>query len=68
MAEQDTDRAGQQPNHASEMEKAEGSREQPRGNPGQHGAGITNRPLAEEQEEQGHVPPRGQRKDDGSHA
>jgi hypothetical protein len=41
-------------------EKPEGSREQP-------AAGITNRPLEEEKESQGHVPPRGEAKN-GSHA
>ena len=33
----------------------------------QHEAGITNRPLDEEQKEQDDLPPRGQRKE-GSHA
>lgn len=50
------------PNHASSMEKAEGSRENTN-----TGAGITNRPLEEEQKEQESLPPRGKSKD-GSHA
>ena len=56
------------PNRASDMEKAEGSRENVE-NPEQHqpAAGITNRPLEEEQDEQENLPPRGTSKD-GSHA
>jgi hypothetical protein len=61
----DTDQA---PNHASSMEKAEGSRENAQGdNAHQQAAGITNRPLEQEQQEQESLPPRGQSKD-GSHA
>jgi len=57
------------PNHASDMEQAEGSRENldPSDVP-QEGAGITNRPLQDEQQEQSELPPRGARKDKGSHA
>jgi hypothetical protein len=61
----DTDQA---PNRASSMEKAEGSRENAQGgNAHQQAAGITNRPLEQEQEEQESLPPRGRSKD-GSHA
>jgi hypothetical protein len=68
MAEQTRDDNNQAPNHASSMEKAEGSRENmQRGDGTQHGAGITNRPLEEEQQEQDELPPRGTAKD-GSHA
>ena len=42
------------PNRASNMEKAEGSRENAR-----NSGGITNRPLDEEQQEQQHLPDRG---------
>jgi hypothetical protein len=54
------------PNSASEMEKAEGSRDTVKSN-AQHGAGITNRPLEAEQQEQESLPPRGQNKS-GGHA
>ena len=63
MADQDT------PNRSSNMEKAEGDRDdapearyEERG-----GAGITNRPLEEEVETQKEVPPRGESKP-GAHA
>ena len=65
MAEQ-SERDDNAPNSASEMEKAEGSRDTARGK-AQHGAGITNRPLETEQQEQDSVPPRGQNKK-GGHA
>ena len=52
------------PNQAANKEKAEGSRENT--NTAQ-GAGITNRPRAEEEDNQERVPPRGEAKD-GSHA
>ena len=57
------------PSYGSAMEKAEGSREyveDARGS--EHGAGITNRPVDEEREEQESLPPRATRKDDDSHA
>jgi hypothetical protein len=73
MAEQSR-QPDQEPNHASSMEKAEGSRDTAEANRSshdaggqQHGAGITNRPLEEEREEQDSLPPRGTAKD-GSHA
>jgi hypothetical protein len=57
------------PNNASAMEQAEGSRDTVQGGRGsQHAAGITNRPIDEEREEQESLPPRGVRKDDDSHA
>ncbi|MFN8063302.1 MAG: hypothetical protein U0P82_00780 [Vicinamibacterales bacterium] len=69
MADQQNRSRDDAPNHASAMEKAEGSRENLNVDaPAQSGGGITNRPLEEEQEEQSEVPPRGQRKDEGSHA
>jgi hypothetical protein len=60
------------PNQNANKEPAEGSREtvranQDEGNPrqgGQPAAGITNRPLEREQQEQSEVPPRGKTKDD----
>ena len=61
---QDQDR----PNQNANKEPAEGSRENVREkekqNEGKQGGGITNRPLAEEQQEQDEVPPRGQTKDE----
>ena len=63
MAEQSR-RDPNAPNHASEMEKAEGSRDAAKGN-AQHGAGITNRPIEAEQEEQESLPPRGRSKERG---
>ncbi|HEY6893960.1 MAG TPA: hypothetical protein VI258_07320 [Rhodanobacteraceae bacterium] len=48
------------PNQAANKEPAEGSRETV-------GGGITNRPLAEEEENQNRVPPRGENKE-GGHA
>jgi hypothetical protein len=50
------------PNRASNQEKAEGSRENTNVE-----SGITNRPIAEEQEEQQNLPPRGSGKG-GTHA
>ena len=56
------------PNRASSMEKAEGSRENVQEDGArQEAAGITNRPIEQEQEEQDSLPPRGKSKD-GSHA
>jgi len=52
------------PNQAANKEKAEGSRENT--NIADSG-GITNRPLAEEEDNNERVPPRGEAKD-GSHA
>jgi hypothetical protein len=54
------------PNQNANKEQAEGSRENVRANEGsaQQGAGITNRPLEQEQNEQAQVPPRGQTKDE----
>jgi hypothetical protein len=62
-------------NDASDRDPAEGSRdtakanEQPSGDAksghAQHGAGITNRPLEAEQQEQDSLPPRGRNKDEG---
>ncbi len=46
------------PNRASNMEKAEGSRDN--FTPADEAGGITNRPVPEEQQEQSEVPPRGQ--------
>jgi hypothetical protein len=62
---QDT-RNQDRPNQNANKEQAEGSRETVRANEGsaQQGAGITNRPLDEEQNEQAQVPPRGQTKDE----
>jgi hypothetical protein len=73
MTQQSRQQDDQAPNHASSMEKAEGSRENVQGSgasgtgDGQEGAGITNRPIAQEHEEQDSLPPRGTAKD-GSHA
>jgi len=50
------------PNPAANKEQAEGSRENTNA-----AGGITNRPLAEEEDNQERVPPRGEAKD-GSHA
>jgi hypothetical protein len=50
------------PNQASNKEKAEGSRENTN-----EGAGISNRPVEEEQQRQENLPPRGDSKG-GSHA
>ncbi|MGE3958807.1 MAG: hypothetical protein AB7H96_19000 [Vicinamibacterales bacterium] len=58
------------PTDASAMEQAEGSRQNlddPSG-AAQDGAGITNRPLDDEQDEQARVPPRGERRESTSHA
>ena len=63
------------PNDASMKEPAEGSRENvnigaeadDREHGGGKGAGITNRPLEEEQREQAELPPRGTAKE-GGHA
>ena len=51
------------PNDPSDRDPAEGSRE----NVNVEDAGITNRPIEEEQREQQQVPPRGENKD-GAHA
>ena len=66
MADKDT------PNRSSNMEKAEGERRTDEDAPESRyeergGAGITNRPLDEEVENQKDVPPRGQSKP-GAHA
>ena len=66
MADQDT------PTRASNMEKAEGDRDDEQNRPEENyadrgGAGITNRPLDEEVENQKEVPPRGEAKP-GAHA
>ena len=66
MADQDT------PTRSSNMEKAEGDREdapetRPESNYEERGAGITNRPLDEEIENQQDVPARGESKP-GAHA
>jgi hypothetical protein len=69
MAEQKNRQSGDDvPNRASSMEPAEGSRETVEsGSTHQQGAGITNRPLEQEQQEQESLPPRGQNKE-GGHA
>jgi hypothetical protein len=68
MAEQPRQDGKQEPNHASSMEQAEGSRENVQdGDAHQQSAGITNRPLEDEQQEQESLPPRGTSKG-GSHA
>jgi hypothetical protein len=51
------------PNRAANQEPAEGSRE----NVNDEGGGISNRPIAEEQEAQQNLPPRGSSKG-GAHA
>ena len=53
------------PNEQSREQPAEGSRENV--NTGEESAGITNRPIEEEQRDQQNLPPRGERKD-GAHA
>ena len=62
------------PNQNANKEPAEGSRETTDANQGganerggQHGGGITNRPLQREQREQEEVPPRGKTKDEERH-
>jgi hypothetical protein len=57
------------PNDASRKEQAEGSRDHVNAPAADNksGGGITNRPLAEEENEQEQLPPRGKAKD-GSHA
>jgi len=68
MAQETKQPRDEQPNHASSMEQAEGSRENAQGgNAHQHAAGITNRPREQEDEEQQSLPPRGTSQD-GSHA
>jgi hypothetical protein len=74
--EQDRDRAT--PNRASNMEKAEGSREKTEqgvgsevppeafGEGNHDGGGISNRPIEEEESRQDRLPPRGQRRDDSA--
>jgi hypothetical protein len=49
-----------EPNRASNKEPAEGSRE----NVNVEQAGITNRPIEEEQREQQNLPPRGRSRED----
>ena len=61
MADQDT------PTRSSNMEKAEGDRPETRYDDERGGAGITNRPLDEEVENQKDVPERGEAKP-GAHA
>jgi hypothetical protein len=65
-AGQDNTRNQDRPNQNANKEQAEGSRGNVRSNEGsaQQGAGITNRPLDQEQDEQAQVPPRGQTKDE----
>jgi hypothetical protein len=62
----DNTRNQDRPNQNANKEQAEGSRDNVRANDGsaQQGAGITNRPLDQEQDEQAQVPPRGQTKDE----
>jgi hypothetical protein len=60
---QDT-RRDDMPNRSSNMEQAEGSRENVRS--GDNSGGITNRPLEREQQEQERLPDRGQAKSDQS--
>jgi hypothetical protein len=69
MAEQTGPRDTSIPNDPSRKEPAEGSRENVNEGVGnaQEGAGITNRPIEEEQREQQNLPPRGDSKD-GAHA
>jgi hypothetical protein len=59
----DTDR----PNRQSNMEKAEGDRADASRYEEEGHAGITNRPIAQEKENQERVPDRGERKG-GTHA
>jgi hypothetical protein len=61
MADQD------QPNPASDMEKAEGDRPSEWGEGTSEGAGISNRPNADEAKNQQQLPPRGEAKP-GAHA
>jgi hypothetical protein len=68
MADERNNRTDQDVKNPSATEQAEGSRESAqRGNVHQQAAGITNRPLEQEREEQDSLPPRGKSKD-GSHA
>jgi hypothetical protein len=60
MTQQTQQNDSNNPNPAANKEKAEGSRENA-------GAGITNRPLSEEKENQESLPPRGEAKN-GAHA
>ena len=60
---QDTDR----PNRQSNMEKAEGDRADASGGGEKSQAGITNRPIEQEKDNQERVPDRGDRKG-GAHA
>lgn len=55
------------PTRARNMDPAEGSRETADTNAATGSGGITNRPLAEEQDSQDRVPPRGENKE-GGHA
>jgi hypothetical protein len=63
MANQDQDT----PNRSSNMEKAEGERTSEWGEGTSEGAGISNRPMGEETQNQNAVPDRGERKP-GGHA
>jgi hypothetical protein len=63
MANQDQDT----PNRSSNMEKAEGERKSEWGEGTSEGAGVSNRPMGEEIENQEAVPERGERKP-GAHA
>jgi hypothetical protein len=67
MADERSNRTDHDVRNPSATEQAEGSRESAQGSDHQQGAGITNRPLEEEREEQDSLPPRGTSKD-GSHA
>ena len=68
MAKETRQPRDEQPNHASSIEQAEGSRENVQGgNAHQEAAGITNRSRKQEEEAQESLPPRGQGKG-GSHA
>jgi hypothetical protein len=62
MPQQPSSKDQTMPNPAANEEQAEGSRENTNA-----AGGITNRPLAEEEDNQERVPPRGEAKD-GSHA
>jgi len=62
MTDQSRRGSEEPPNSASEMEPAEGSRDI-RPDHAQQGAGITNRPVEQEQQEQESLPPRGTSKD-----
>ena len=65
MADQDQDQ--DTPTRSSNMEKAEGDRISEWGEGTSEGAGISNRPMGEEQSNQDAIPERGARKP-GAHA